>query len=471
MKHYPLRYLAGSVPMPSNLWELDSYVQSLRSSLSNGMAERSLPSGTGAVAPYEPLLLSIDPIGIDLSKRSSVKTYLQEIIAPHELQILRQIWEDVTPVDLEDASESVMALNKINPSIAFAAMQFDFSALRKLAQNLDDSEKDHIESLIPQLLSIAILGHVFHFARTLANQLHTPTGLPALDRIDYDRSHDTLKVGTVCDHFSNDLELAQLIISAYTPSSELDGACGYKDAPRLNAKTSRRLRMMGLHTRAHAELGALQKAHGQDLERILDQTVEELSSIRNQQLPVIEKIKAKYHYNKIFGNIGRTSPTVLLYIVIERAFSFLVAPPQGVEWPPERAALMDARSSVGNVTTFKVNSSPSPQQRLMIDNLFGAYRLAVLGDNEAIPVAARKRYTRNFVASSIHDPKRHRSRKEAPASFKTIMKTFRNGLNGSKPIDTEAKREASRLQNRLIDIPPDVNSAHRFLDRVISLYI
>jgi len=46
-----------------------------------------------------------------------------------------------------------MALNKINPSIAVAAMQFDFSALRKLAQNLDDSEKDHIESLIPQSLT------------------------------------------------------------------------------------------------------------------------------------------------------------------------------------------------------------------------------------------------------------------------------------------------------------------------------
>ena len=471
MKHNPLRYLAESVPMPSNLWDLDSYVQSLRSSSSNGMAEGSLPIGAGAFAPYEPLRLSMDPTATDLSKRSSVSAYFREVIAPRKLQILAYMWEDVTPIDLKDASDSVVELNEVDPNIAVAAMQFDFSELRKHAQNLDDSEKDHIESLIPQLLSIVILGHVFHFARALAKQLHTPTGFPSWDRIDYERSHGTLKVGTVCDHFSNDLELAQLVLSAYIPSSELDGACGYKDAPRLNAKTSKRFRMMGLHMRAHAQLGALQKAHGQDLERILDQTVAKLSFIREQQRPVIKQLKARYHYNKIFGNIGRTSPTVLLYIIIERAFSFLVEPPAGRKWPPDQAARLDARSPVGNVTTFKVNSSPSPQQRPMIDNLFAAYRLAVLGDHEAIPVASRKRNMRNFVASSIHDPKRHLSRKEAPASFKTIMKTFRNGLNGSKPIDTEAKREASRLQNRLIDVPPDVNSAHQFLDRVISLYI
>lgn len=471
MKHYPLRYLAESVPMPSNLWDLNSYVQLLRSSSSNGMTERCLPIGAVALAPYEPLLLSMNPTGIDLSKRSSVNVFLREVIAPCQLPILPNMWEDVTPIDLEGASESIEKLNEIDPAIAAAALQWDFPALRKLAQNLDDSEKDYIESLVPQLLPIVIFRHIFQFARTLANQLHTPTGFPALDRMDYERSRGTLKVGTVCDRFFDDLELARLAISAYTPSSELAGACGYKNAPRLNAKTSKRLRMLGLSERAYAELGALRKAHGRDLEKILDSNIEELSSIRDRLFPVIEHLKARYHYNKIFGNIGRTSPTVLLYIVIERAFSFFVAPPPGRMWPPEQAALMDARSSVGNVTTFKVNSSPTPQQRPMIDSLFAAYRFAVLGDNEAMPAAARKLNMRNYVASSIHHPKRYSSRKEAPACFRTIMQKFRNGMNGSKPIDTEAKREASRLQDGLIGIPPDVNSAFRFVDRVISLYI
>jgi len=51
------------------------------------------------------------------------------------------------------------------------------------------------------------------------------------------------------------------------------------------------------------------------------------------------------------------------------------------------------------------------------------------------------------------------------------MKKFQSNMDGSKEIDTVAKREASRLKDRLVDIPADANSAFRFVDKVISLYI
>ena len=162
MKHYPLRYLAGSVPMPSNLWELDSYVQSLRSSLSNGMAERSLPSGTGAVAPYEPLLLSIDPTGIDLSKRSSVKTYLQEnpdadydevhelILAPYEGNIVHRT---ITPRSFEAiAIRTAQVLfpgeyrGVMQPWRHYIPLERDFSNLDQVCGYLRDD--DFLQELV-----------------------------------------------------------------------------------------------------------------------------------------------------------------------------------------------------------------------------------------------------------------------------------------------------------------------------------
>ena len=381
------------------------------------------------------------------------------------------MWQDVTPIDLEGASETIVTLNNIDPKIATAALRWDLPTVRSLARKLSSSEAEHVESLVPQLFAIAILGHVLQFARTLANQLHTPTGFPALDRADYDRSRRTLKVGTVYNHFFNDLKLADLVKSSYTPSPELGGACGFKDAPRLNGDTAEQLRSTGLFARAKRELQALRKAHGRELEVILDQSVEQLSSLRDRQFRIIEHLKASYDDNKIFGNIGRTSPTVLLFIVIEQTFLFLVEPPAGRTWPPEEAARCSARSAAGYPMSLLGGYSPTPEQRPMIDNLFAAYRFAVLGDDEAIPVANRKSTRRNYVASRIHNAKRHSSRGEAPAPFRAIMKKFQSNMDGSKEIDTVAKREASRLKDRLVDIPADANSAFRFVDKVISLYI
>ena len=353
-----------------------------------------------------------------------------------------------------------------------------------MAAPLDDRITELLDALVPQLLAIAVLGHVKHYAQALAVQLHKPTGLPALDRLDYDRSRQAPKHGTVCREFSHNLEVAQLLSEAYTPSTQLGGVDGYRDAPACDARTVRILSELGLFKRARAEMKRLAAVHGDDLEGHLDQIMADFSQLCGWMTPMIEGISSKYHYNTAIGNIGRTPATVLLYLVIEQAVTWLAAPHREdvdettksnrkppAEWPPDVVARISKRATRGSVVALPASQPRRIKTRAMVDNLHAAYRFAILGDNEAVPAKFRSSAIGNPGAWQCHNNGQYRSQKEGSNKFNNILRKFRSNAGRGKVIDTQAQRDASEIRKREWGLQPDAQTAVRFLHKAFSLHL
>ena len=107
----------------------------------------------------------------------------------------------------------------------------------------------------------------------------------------------------------------------------------------------------------------------------------------------------------------------------------------------------------------------------MIDSLFAAYRFAILGDNEATPTKFRNLTFQNPGAQQCHDRKRFSSQKEGPANFRKIMEQFRVDMESGRNIDTQAKRDAGKIRDRITGLPSDAQLALRFMPQSFSLYI
>ena len=484
MRHHPPSYFAASISMPEDLQDLDSHVRALRSSLLAESAARCLAASECATHLYNFSPLNLDPVGVDPANEQAVERYLRGIVAPPRFAMLGAMWEDLSLLDFEIAASDLATLHETSPTIAEAALRLDIRGVWRLAAPVGGSVTAALETLVPQLLTIAALGHVFCYAQALAEQLHTPTGFPALDRIDYDTSAQAPKVGTVCKAFSENFDLVDLLIAAYTPSGQLGDVDGYREAPGCDAKTTRIFRECGLLHRGTKELKQFTRAHGSGLEDYLDRNIESLSRLRNGLALTIDELKAGFHYNTVLGNIGRTSPAVLLYLVIEQAVAWLVAPtvedqdedkkirkkPKN-EWPPDWIARLSARPASAGISTLTCNWPLHAGTRPMIDNLFAAYRFAILGDNEATPTKFRNLTFQNPGAQQCHDRKRFSSQKEGPANFRKIMEQFRVDMESGRNIDTQAKRDAGKIRDRITGLPSDAQLALRFMPQSFSLYI
>lgn len=484
MRPRPPSYFAASISMPEDLRDLGGHVRALRSSLRTEAAARSFAEPECATHVYKFSPLNLVPGGVDPANEQAVERYLRGIVSPPRFAMLGAMWEDLSLLDFAITASDVAALHETSPTIAQAALRLDIRGIWRLAAAEGASVQAVLETLVPQLLTIAALGHVFRYAQALAAQLHTPTGFPALDRIDYDTSAQAPKVGTVCKEFSHNFDLVDLLIAAYTPLGQLGDVDGYREGPGCDARTTRIFRKCGLLHRGKKKLKQFTRAHGSGLEDHLDRNMESLSHLRNGLALTIDELKAGFHYNTALGNIGRTSPAVLLYLVVEQAVSWLVAPldedqdenkkirtkPKD-EWPPDWMARLSARSDSGEVSTFAYDRPLNAGTRPMIDNLFAAYRFAVLGDNEATPAKFRTIKFRNPGAQQCHDHKRFISEREGPANFRRIMEQFRFDMESGRNIDTQAKREAAKIRDRESGLPSDAQWALCFVQKAFSSYI
>lgn len=471
MIHRPAAYFAEALPMSQNLGDMEGHVETLRASLNSGASGCAYLASNAMSLEFQASRLRIDTAPIDASCETAVEHYLRNLVAPGRLRIISEMWEEHTHLDINAAASDIVALHEVEPSIAYALLRLDFSDAWQIVTEEQADIVELLEYLVPQLLGIALLAHVLEIAEALASQIHQPTGLPALDRLDLDSSGSTLRFGTLCKRVADEMETARHVIASYVPSSKLSNRGDRTPTPSFDARTTRLLRNHGLLRRAKREFKILSKTHEGDLDRYLDANMQNLSMVCDRISAEMEGLKAGQHHNKVYGNIGRTSPTILLFIIVEDAFSMLREPPEENPWILQQIACRAALSvKPENLSTLS-QSSPISEMNAEVDNLFAAYRFAVLRDNEAVPKEFRKISRRQTPGKRWNNPEQLDRTTGAAAKFRQIMKRFKTNMDESKAIDTDARREVFRLRSVSTGIPADVKSAFHSARNVISVYI
>jgi hypothetical protein len=471
MFHRPAGYFAETLPTPQNLGDMEAHVETLRASLNSGASGSAYLASSEISLEFQVSRLKIDTAAIDASCETAVENYLRNLVAPGRLRVICEMWEEHTHLDINAAAEDIVALHEVEPSIAHALLRFDFGEAWQIATQEHNDNAELLEYSIPQVLGVALLAHVLEIAEALASQIHRPTGFPALDQLDLDSSGSTLRVGTLCKRVADEVETARRVIASYIPSYKLSDRSGCTPTTSFDARTTRLLRNLGLLRRAKQEFKILSKAHGGNLDTYLDANMQNLNVICDRISAEMDSLKAGQHHNRVYGNIGRTSPTALLFIVVEDALSFLREPPEGNPWVLQQIACRTGLSAKRESLSTLPQSSPISEMKAEVDNLFAAYRFAVLRDNEAVPKEFRKISRRQTPGKRWNNPEQLDRTTGAAAKFRQIMKRFKNNMHDNKSIDTDARREVSRLRALSKGMPADVQSAFDYARNILFLYI
>ena len=109
--------------------------------------------------------------------------------------------------------------------------------------------------------------------------------------------------------------------------------------------------------------------------------------------------------------------------------------------------------------------------RSIVDEVFAAYRFAVLGDNEAVPAKFRSVSSGNPGAQLCNDQACFSSQKEGRAKISKKSEEFLADMQRGKAIDRQARRVAFKVRQDSKGLWRDTRAALRFIDQEVSLYV
>tara|TARA_B100000519_G_C14048063_1_gene346014 strand:- start:37 stop:666 length:630 start_codon:yes stop_codon:yes gene_type:complete len=208
--------------------------------------------------------------------------------------------------------------------------------------------------------------------------------------------------------------------------------------------------------------------YGRDLECQLDACMIEVRSEVASLRRGVRSFERSHQRNRVYGNIDRTAPAVLLYIALEQVYSWLAEP------RPETLCAMESARQYSEGKTHGAKSLVKPrikEGKAAIDNIFALYRIIFLKDNEALPKELRS------VTDKSGNKKRTRSieqfEKEGgrPINYEAMFDHFESCIGQGKCIDLAAKREANRIKRGKGKMRADVKLASKFAETAALLHI
>jgi len=437
-----------------------------------GSASRAISANDGACRDTE----FVDARHLDKSSAENVAKHFRKLIAPTGYGRLARMWEEDTQLELGELAHSIVAINQTAPDIANCLVQLRLSDAYRLLHSLPPSSptmgklKDELNRCYSGVLGVALLWRLRKFAEQCATQIHRPMGWNALDNLDKKRSGSTLTVGTLCARMTDEIAFTTSVLEAHAPFAPANENSTFRSniLSFCSKKRAKSLRALGLEDCARKLEGPLRQKYGRDLERHLDACMIEVRSEVASLRRGVRSFERSHQRNRVYGNIDRTAPTVLLYIALEQVYSWLAEP------RPETLCAMERARQYSEGTTHGAKSLVKPrikEGKAAIDNIFALYRIIFLKDNEALPKELRS------VTDKSGNKKRTRSieqfEKEGgrPINYEAMFDHFESCIGQGKCIDLAAKREANRIKRGKGKMRADVKLASKFAETAALLHI
>lgn len=440
-----------------------------------GSASRAIAANDDARRDIE----FIDARHLDKSSAVDIAKHFRRLIAPAEYFRLVDFWEEDTQLDLEGLAGSVVAINQTASEIADCLVELQLSNAYRLLHNLSaqghtigereyDAEaggelKKELDQCYPGVLGVALLWHLRKFAEQCATQIHRPFSWDALDDLDKQRSGSTLTVGTLCDRMTDEIALTTAVLEAYAPFAPANANNTFRSSilSFCNKKLAKSLRTLWLEDCARKLEGPLRRMYGRDLDRHIGACVIELKPEVERLRRGVRSFERSHQRNRVYGNIDRTAPAVLLYIALEQVYSWLAAPRQGTP------RVMDSARQYSEGTTRGAASLVKPRiqdGKAAIDNIFALYRIIFLKDNEALPMELRWVTDKSGNKKQIRSIEQSERETGVPFKYEDMFEHFERRIEQGKCIDLAAKREANRIKRKKGTIRADVKMASKFAE-------
>lgn len=208
--------------------------------------------------------------------------------------------------------------------------------------------------------------------------------------------------------------------------------------------------------------------YGRDLERHLGACVIELKPEVERLQRGVRSFEQRHQRNRVYGNIDRTAPAVLLYIALEQVYSWLAAPRQGTP------SVVDSARQYSEGTTRGAASLVKPRiqdGKAAIDNIFALYRIIFLKDNEALPKELRLVTDKSGNKRRIRSIEQSEREAGTPFKYEAMFKHFKDRISEGKCIDLAAKREANRIKRGKRAMRADVKMASKFAEMAALRHI
>ena len=428
----------------------------------------------------------VDASRLDKTSAEDIAKHFRELIAPAGYGRLASMWEEDTQLDLEGLAGSIVAINQTAPEIADCLVELRLSNAYRLLHNLSaqghtigereyDAEavgelKEELDQCYPGVLGVALLWHLRKFAEQCATQIHRPMGWDALDDLDKQRSGSTLTVGTLCDRMTDEIALTTSVLEAHAPfaPANANGTCRSNVLSFCSKKLAKSLRTLWLEDCARKLEGPLRRMYGRDLERHLGACVIELKPEVERLRCGVRSFERSHHRNRVYGNIDRTAPAVLLYISLEQVYSWLAEPRQGTPSVTERARQYSEGTRRGTASLVKPRIQDG---KAAIDNIFALYRIIFLKDNEALPKDLRRVTDKSGNKRRIRSISQSERETGVPLKYESIFKHFEDRISEGKCIDLAAKREANRIKRKKGTMRADVKMASKFAETAALRHI
>ncbi|MEC7818536.1 MAG: hypothetical protein VX454_07690 [Pseudomonadota bacterium] len=471
------------LPFPERLEEPDSFVQqildqSLAKALTRQAPFRQAATETAIVLVVRSMYPWLGPkrchaILVDRTSSEAVTVHLRSLIVQEGYDRLIRFWEEETELDIVELAEGLVEVNDIAPEIARCFLEFRLTDAYSIAAKFDDPPIALMDEVHRGMLMIILLHELRRSAMLLADQIHRPTGWIRLDGSDSIRSGSTLTTGALVKEVQADHNLAELVLNLYNFSNE---TCATKNRKTPSKKylqnAEKTFRETGVFCRAKNEVAELTSNYGPRLNANLEICMLELEDLVQRQKLGLSIFSSKYHSNTVYGNIRRSPPATLLYVMTSEVYSWLATPKANtIDW--KSVALEETKYRSGHRTKSPGSlGRPRIQAgRSAIDTLHALYRVIFIRDNEAVPKQLRIVKCKDGKQRCARSVRQIEKLTGKEFNFDEVFNLFQSSMDAGQLVDSQAKRDAKRIMTGRVNFGSDVMKAASFATDTLNAYL